>query len=619
MTAEGQVQIPTAGSGAGLVLGGDAQWYRSAANVMATPDDLYLAGAGLGIIHVDGVAAGWILVADGTRYVPANPAASLPIAPGNRGDIIRAEAGPVWAAYGAATAGAILIGDGTDIISDTTPQIAGDVRIGAADLGARTLTIAGAATGSAEGGQINLELAADYDGVFDVWAIDVFQDDLRLFTGPVVNTMTAEGQLQLPTVGVAAGVLIGGDAQWYRSAANVMATPDDLYLAGAGLGVVHVDGNTAGWVLRGDGTRYVPGAIQVGDVPGLDAQFVTLAASGDLANERVLTSGNGLAALADAGAGNAVTVSLGTPSTLTVSTANGLTATSHTHAITSSSNPGAAASILATDSNGYITLEDMYLDEYLWHTGDTDTSLRFQADRITLRAGGVDLLDLVEAGTDSVLFGAQADLNGLDLILDADGDSYLHASADDVLQFAVAGNAQYQFNATQMTISDAGGTPHLHFRTVGTLNTSADIYGESQLGLAADHSVWVFIDANDSGTNAQFIISNDQEIQTGATKLFVVGEDGRTGILAGTPSGQLHVYQNSASATIPVAYLRQADVDREFIRFHGTAAAADLSRSIVDYGDESTATQAVWIKVHVIDDGNQVTDQGYHVLGYILA
>lgn len=50
-------------------------------------------------------------------------------------------------------------------------------------------------------------------------------------------------------------------------------------------------------------------------------------------------------------------ISLGAPSTLTVSSANLVSGANHSHAITSSSNPGAAASILASDSNGYLQLE----------------------------------------------------------------------------------------------------------------------------------------------------------------------------------------------------------------------------------------------------------------------
>lgn len=50
-------------------------------------------------------------------------------------------------------------------------------------------------------------------------------------------------------------------------------------------------------------------------------------------------------------------LTLGTPSGVSVSSANGVTTTTHTHAVTSSSNPGAAASLLATDSAGTLALD----------------------------------------------------------------------------------------------------------------------------------------------------------------------------------------------------------------------------------------------------------------------
>jgi hypothetical protein len=96
--------------------------------------DLHILGAGSGIIHVDGVAAGQILLANGTRYIPAAANTNLPIAPGARGHIIRAEAGPVWASYDAKTNAQILVGDGTDINSvavsgDATLTNAGAVKV----------------------------------------------------------------------------------------------------------------------------------------------------------------------------------------------------------------------------------------------------------------------------------------------------------------------------------------------------------------------------------------------------------------------------------------------------------------------------------------------------------
>lgn len=90
----------------------------------ASFEDIYIA-SGKGLIYADSVAAGMVPVADGTRYIPAAANANLPIAPGARGHIIRAEAGPVWASYNAATNGAALAGDGTDIISTTTPTWTG--------------------------------------------------------------------------------------------------------------------------------------------------------------------------------------------------------------------------------------------------------------------------------------------------------------------------------------------------------------------------------------------------------------------------------------------------------------------------------------------------------------
>jgi hypothetical protein len=110
------------------IYSGDAasiHYFRAGGNVEIAGD--FNLATGKGIIHADGVTSGYILQADGTRYVPADPAGVLPVAPSARGHILRAEVGPVWASYAASTAGAVLIGDGTDVISDTTPTLVGDL------------------------------------------------------------------------------------------------------------------------------------------------------------------------------------------------------------------------------------------------------------------------------------------------------------------------------------------------------------------------------------------------------------------------------------------------------------------------------------------------------------
>ena len=48
--------------------------------------------------------------------------------------------------------------------------------------------------------------------------------------------------------------------------------------------------------------------------------------------------------------------------TLTVATANSVTVADHTHAITTSTNPGAAAAILASTAAGALTLESLTIN-----------------------------------------------------------------------------------------------------------------------------------------------------------------------------------------------------------------------------------------------------------------
>ena len=83
-----------------------------------------------------------------------------------------------------------------------------------------------------------------------------------------------------------------------------------------------------------------------------------------------LTAAAGVLAVG-AGAGltvNTDDVALTTPGTLTVSSTNTATG-SHTHAITTSSNPGAAAAILATSAAGLLTLEKLTISSGWQSTG----------------------------------------------------------------------------------------------------------------------------------------------------------------------------------------------------------------------------------------------------------
>jgi hypothetical protein len=111
--------------------------------------------------------------------------------------------------------------------------------------------------------------------------------------------------------------------------------------------------------------------------------------SGYVPTSRTITEGAGLA-------GNTYnltvnrTLAMGTPSTLAVASTNSVSGTTHSHAITSSSNPGAAASILATDSSGFLTIPRLTVTGYLFVNNATanlylkDTSTGWQSASTTV-------------------------------------------------------------------------------------------------------------------------------------------------------------------------------------------------------------------------------------------
>ena len=131
-----------------------------------------------------------------------------------------------------------VIGGATQFsfVSETASFPRGTVHIGTDDTLKAVLALYGHAGGTVDGAEIQLYLSADHDGTFHYWGIDILSDDLRFFSsdGATVNVMTAEGQWQLPVTGSGAGILVGGDAQIYRGAANRLdlAASDALVIHG---------------------------------------------------------------------------------------------------------------------------------------------------------------------------------------------------------------------------------------------------------------------------------------------------------------------------------------------------------------------------------------------------
>lgn len=205
-TGTGQLALTATGSAAGLLIGGDTQLYRSAADVLRTPDsltvDVNLTVGSLTSGRVPYLSTGGLFV-DSTNFT-----------------------------YDGTALGVIVAG----ITTTTTAGLALS----------NTTTTSGVST---------LQYSPAFDRVGHGWTgladrTIRFREELRPTSAPTVistlfwmssvDTGTASwtdrmsisslGQLTVPTTGSSAGILVGGDAQLYRSAADTWRTPDSLII-----------------------------------------------------------------------------------------------------------------------------------------------------------------------------------------------------------------------------------------------------------------------------------------------------------------------------------------------------------------------------------------------------
>lgn len=129
--------------------------------------------------------------------------------------------------------------------------------------------------------------------------------------------------------------------------------------------------NNAGYITTAALANYVQGPASAvsGSLPSFSGtggkliQDSGILTSSLVLGTRTITEGAGLAGNTYDLSANR-TLAIGTPSSLGIASINGASGTTHTHAITSSSAPGASAALLSTDTDGMLTLRRGVIVDY---------------------------------------------------------------------------------------------------------------------------------------------------------------------------------------------------------------------------------------------------------------
>jgi hypothetical protein len=197
---------------------------------------------------------------------------------------------------------------------------------------------------STSGSEVSLRSGADFTLYLSA---DTSNEKLRL-DGATGSVYVGDGS----DVGISGAIRLTFNST--ASPDRVEVTGGDVYFASTNRGIIHVDGNTAGRVLRADGTRYIPDTLDIGDItdvayvaPGLT--FGTSNAEG--AGNFVIRADATIAIFDTNNPTHVAAGSSGSPGSVAYAARR-----DHEHEVTSSSNPGSTVSLLSTASGGGLRL-----------------------------------------------------------------------------------------------------------------------------------------------------------------------------------------------------------------------------------------------------------------------
>ena len=338
--------------------------------------------------------------------------------------------------------------------------------------------------------------------------------------------------------------------------------------------------------LSGTLTPTAAGAIVIVDGTGqlgtrTEAQILSdIGAISSSSGVDSVTAGNGLTG---GGTEGDVTVTLGTPATLTVSGTNTVGGTDHQHAITTSADTSSGTqAILASDSSGDLKVANFQTGAAL--TVGTDLVVK---DDISLDSDGA----VLGFGDDNEItlthvHDSGLTLNGASKINFGDTGTFIHQSADGVLD--LVSDTEVELNATTIDINGA-------VEMSGVVTVATGIIADAQDGAYLG-----------SGTN-QF---SDLYLADGAQILF--GDDSEITLTHDADKGLTIKHAATGDDKFPTLTLAAGDTD---IAVNDVIGAIDFVAP-----DEGTGTDAITTagSIRVISEGDFAADNNASKMSFML-
>jgi hypothetical protein len=222
-----------------------------------------------------------------------------------------------------------------------------------------------------------------------------------------------------------------------------------------------------------------------------------------------------------------------------------------------------------------------------------------------------------------------ADLNGTELILDADGDTSLHASTDDQIDIKIAGADDFQFTANTFTAQSGStittptlgvGTARdqgvLHVRTADTSATAGTDSDElvlensaagglTILGSTTANGKIAFGDSDDSDAGAVIYEHNGNNLRfhTNGSEKVRIDSSGNVGLGVSTMGGKLHVERSDNAIGIKTS-CTSASYDSTVTLFEGDRNTSNNSYSIIQGKNGGGMTFQVQDSGNVLNTNN---------------